>query len=89
MERAAFEAGLAADGFLEQVERSLPTGEATPEHSHPFDARLLILSGELILAQGGASRAYGPGEVFEVPRDVPHAEIAGQAGVSYIAGRRR
>ncbi|MBU8541256.1 cupin domain-containing protein [Falsiroseomonas tokyonensis] len=89
MERAAFEAGLARDGFLETVERDLAPSEATPEHRHPFDARLLILSGSLVLAQGEARHSYGPGEVFDVPRDAPHAEIAGPEGASYLAGRRR
>ena len=89
MERAAFEAGLALDGFQETVERALAPAEATPEHSHPFDARLLILSGRLVLALGEARHSYGPGEVFDVPRDRPHAEIAGPEGASYLAGRRR
>ncbi|MGK7870170.1 cupin domain-containing protein [Falsiroseomonas sp. E2-1-a20] len=89
MERAAFEAGLARDGFGETVERSLAAGEATPEHAHPFDARLLILAGELVLEQGGARRAYPAGAVFEVARDARHAEVAGAEGARYVAGRRR
>jgi quercetin dioxygenase-like cupin family protein len=89
MERAAFEAALRRDGFAETVERSLAAGEATPDHAHPFDARLLILSGELLLEQGGVRHAYPAGSVFEVARDARHAEIAGAAGASYLAGRRR
>ncbi|MGG5886135.1 cupin domain-containing protein [Falsiroseomonas sp. HC035] len=89
MERTAFEAELARDGFGETVERSLSPGEATPEHAHPFDARLLILSGELVLEQDGARRAYPAGAVFEVARDARHAEIAGSQGTTYVAGRRR
>ena len=89
MDRESFEAALPRAGFTESVARDLPAGDATPEHSHPFDARLLILSGSLILDQGGTRRSFGAGEVCEVPRDTPHAEIAGATGVSYIAGRRR
>lgn len=89
MDREAFEAALPQAGFTESVARDLPAGDATPEHSHPFDARLLILSGSLILDQDGTRRSYGPGEVLDVPRDTTHAEIAGGTGVSYIAGRRR
>ncbi|NKE47389.1 cupin domain-containing protein [Roseomonas frigidaquae] len=89
MDRTAFEAALPRAGFTESVGQDLPAGDTTPEHSHNFDARLLILSGSLILESGGTRRSYGPGEVFEVPRDTPHAEIAGATGVSYIAGRRR
>jgi quercetin dioxygenase-like cupin family protein len=89
MERAAFEAGLARDGFAETVERSLSPGEATPEHAHPFDARLLVLSGALLLERDGARKTYPAGAVFEVARDAPHAEIAGPEGARYVAGRRR
>lgn len=89
MDRAAFEAALPQAGFTESIGRDLPAGEATPEHSHPFDARLLILSGALILDRDGTRRSYGPGEVCDVQRDTPHTETAGATGVSYIAGRRR
>jgi quercetin dioxygenase-like cupin family protein len=89
MERAAFEAALVRDGFSETVERSLSPGEATPDHAHPFDARLLIMSGDLVLEQDGARQAFPAGAVFEVARDARHAEIAGSEGASYVAGRRR
>jgi quercetin dioxygenase-like cupin family protein len=89
MDRTAFEAALARDGFTETVERTLPPDEATPDHTHPFDARLLILSGTLVYGTGEGRRAYEAGESFEVARGTTHAEIAGPAGASYLAGRRR
>lgn len=89
MDRQSFEAALARDGFAETVERSLPPHEATPEHTHPFDARLLILSGELTYGTGETRRAYRTGDVFEVARGTVHAEIAGADGAAYLAGRRR
>jgi len=89
MDRQAFEAALTRDGFAETVERTLPPHEATPEHTHPFDARLLILSGELTYGTGETLRAYRAGEVFEVARGTVHAEIAGAEGAAYLAGRRR
>ncbi|WP_203076224.1 cupin domain-containing protein [Falsiroseomonas ponticola] len=89
MDRTAFESALARDGYVETVERTLPPGEATPDHTHPFDARLLILSGTLIYGSGEGRRAYAAGESFEVARGTLHAEIAGPEGASYLAGRRR
>ena len=89
MDRQSFETALARDGFSETVERSLPPHEATPDHTHPFDARLLILSGELTYGTGDTRRTYAAGEVFEVARGTRHAEIAGAAGAAYLAGRRR
>ncbi len=89
MDRPSFEAALAQDGFAETVERTLPPHEATPDHTHPFDARLLILSGELTYGTGETRRTYAAGEVFDVARGTVHAEIAGAEGAAYLAGRRR
>jgi quercetin dioxygenase-like cupin family protein len=89
MDRTAFEAALARDGYTETVERTLPPDEATPDHTHPFDARLLILSGSLTYGTGDTRQTYQAGESFEVTRGTLHAEIAGLEGASYLAGRRR
>ncbi len=89
MDRTAFESALARDGYTETVERSLTPGEATPDHTHPFDARLLILSGTLIYETAGGRETYLTDESFEVARGTVHAEVAGPEGASYLAGRRR
>ena len=88
MDQATFAAGLAADGYEGPLPRRMEAGQVAPEHTHPFDARLLVLEGAFLLTQGGATRSYGPGEVFEVPAGVPHAEAFGPAGASYLVGRR-
>ncbi|MGG5810595.1 cupin domain-containing protein [Falsiroseomonas sp. CW058] len=88
MDRATFEAGLEADGFAEALTRRMEAGATAPDHAHPFDARLFVLEGEFILDQGGTTRRYGPGEAFEVPAGVPHAESFGPAGATYLVGRR-
>lgn len=88
MDREAFEAGLKADGFGEVLTRRMETGQAAPDHAHPFDARLFILEGELVLEQGGTTRRYGPGEAFEVPAGLPHGESFGPEGATYLVGRR-
>ena len=43
MERAAFEASLREDGFAGPLDRRMEAGQVVPEHTHPFDARLLVL----------------------------------------------
>ena len=83
-----FAAGLKADGFAETLTRRMEAGQAAPTHTHPFDARLLVLDGEIILEQGGTTRHYGPGEAFEVLAGVPHSESFGPAGAAYLVGRR-
>jgi len=88
MDRATWEAALAADGYAGPMDRRMEPGQAAPDHTHPFDARLLILEGEFVLTQAGTTRRYGPGEAFEVPAGVPHAEAVGPEGASYLVGRR-
>lgn len=88
MDRTAFEAGLAADGFAPALPRRMEAGAVVGTHTHPFDARLLVLEGEFLLTQDGSTVAHGPGTVFEVPAGVPHAEGFGPAGASYLVGRR-
>jgi quercetin dioxygenase-like cupin family protein len=79
---------LRAEGFTEVLTRSLPPGQAVPEHTHPFDAKLLVTGGAFTLARDGQATTYGPGDVFSVPAGHRHAETAGPEGAAIIAGRR-
>ena len=88
MDRSSFEAGLAADGYAEPLDRRMEAGQAAPTHTHPFDARLFMIEGEFVLETAGMTHRYGPGEMFEVPAGVPHAERFGPAGATYLVGRR-
>lgn len=88
MDRASFAAALAADGYEGPLDRRMEPGQEVHEHTHPFDARLLILEGEFILERDGATRSYGPGEMFEVPAGVEHVERFGPQGATYLVGRR-
>jgi quercetin dioxygenase-like cupin family protein len=87
IDEAGFRAALARDGY-EAVERSLPPGPPGGAHTHPFDARLLILEGALTITLEGAAATYGPGDTCEVPAGRVHAEATGPEGVRYVAGRR-
>jgi uncharacterized cupin superfamily protein len=89
MDRATWEAGLRADGYAGPLDRRMDPGQTAPEHSHPFDARLLILEGEFILTCQGETRRYGPGDCFELDANIPHAEAVGRAGATYLVGRRQ
>jgi quercetin dioxygenase-like cupin family protein len=87
MDRNAFEAALQRDGY-EIVVRTMEPNSNKPAHVHDFDARVMVVAGEMTLARDGASRAYRPGETFDIAHGHRHAEIAGPEGVSYVAGRR-
>ncbi len=88
MDRATWEAGLRADGYAGPLDRRMEPGQSAPEHTHPFDARLLILEGEFLLTEGGETRRYGPGDSFALAAEIPHAEACGPAGATYLVGRR-
>ena len=88
MDRATWEAALAADGYAGPLDRRMEPGQSAPEHTHPFDARLLILEGSFLLTQGGATHSFGPGEACEVPAGAPHADAVGPEGATYLVGRR-
>lgn len=52
---------------------ALDEGQAISEHTAPFDAFVLVQSGELRLTIGGADVRATPGSVVRMPAHVPHA----------------
>ncbi len=64
-----------AGGFLEM-------------HTHPFEAKALILSGDLRLRAGDEDQCYRTGQVFHLPAGTLHSEQYGPEGVTYLVGRR-
>jgi quercetin dioxygenase-like cupin family protein len=83
-----FEATAHARGFDEVAVRTWPAGTVLDAHGHPFSVRALVVQGEMWLTLRGATRHLGPGEVFEIDRDEPHAERYGAEGATYWAARR-
>ena len=49
------------------------SGEEISEHTAPFDALVLTLSGALTLTIGGANVRTAPHTIVRLPADVPHA----------------
>ena len=87
MDRAAFESELVRDGYR-VVFGGMDPNQMNPEHSHEFDARAMVLAGEITITRGGAATTFRPGDTCSVPRGELHGEQAGPQGVAYIAGRR-
>jgi quercetin dioxygenase-like cupin family protein len=88
MERVEFEAALREAGYLEVADRRMEPNKTNPEHSHEFDARLLILEGEMTIARDGEARTYRAGDTFAMNAGCLHTEQCGPEGVRYLAGRR-
>ena len=87
MDRAQFEASLAADGFSLR-ESSMEAGTHNPDHTHPFSARLLVLSGEISVSYDGQTKTCRAGDHFALDANILHSEKVGPKGVSYVARRK-
>jgi quercetin dioxygenase-like cupin family protein len=87
MDRPAFEAALQRDGY-EVVVREMAPNSINPDHTHEFDARVMVLSGSMTLAIGGGRQVRCPGDQWDIPAGTLHAEEAGADGVTYMAGRK-
>ena len=54
-------------------------GEELSEHTAPFDALVLTLSGSLTLTIGGREVRTSPQSIVLMPANVPHAVLASEA----------
>lgn len=88
MTETIFRDQLARDGFTEVLVRDWAAGQQLAEHSHPFDARLLVLAGDMQLTRTAGPERFTAGESCEVPRGQPHAEQYGPQGAQLLVGRR-
>jgi quercetin dioxygenase-like cupin family protein len=88
MNRAEFETELHAQGYHEIVDRRMDENATNPEHSHDFDARLLVLEGEMTVINEGKAHIYRAGDTFTMSAQCPHTEQSGPKGARYLAGRR-
>ena len=88
MEREVFMKILATEGFEEAVTVAREPGGFLDLHAHPFEAKALVVKGELLLKVEGADQSYQAGQVFHLPAGTPHSEQYGPQGVEYLVGRR-
>jgi len=88
MDRTEFETECRAQGYQEIVDRKMDPNATNTEHSHEFDARLLILEGEMTVTSEGKQRTYRIGDSFAMTAGRRHAEQSGPQGARYLAGRR-
>lgn len=88
MQREEFTALLAAESFEEAVTVEREADGRMDVHSHPFEAKALVLQGDLSIRIGDDERVYRAGDVFHLAANVPHAERYGSGGVRYLVGRR-
>ena len=88
MDKSQFDADLRSDGFR-VLNSSLKPNQLVPNHCHDFDARVLVLGGEITITRDNAPVTFRTGQCFEVPAGFMHAEHVGPEGVALLAGVRR
>jgi quercetin dioxygenase-like cupin family protein len=88
MQRDEFIALLHAEGFNEVVTVTRDPNGSLDVHTHPFEAKALILAGDLVIRCGDDTRHYRVGDVFHLAKNVEHREDYGPDGVSYLVGRK-
>jgi quercetin dioxygenase-like cupin family protein len=84
--REAFESDLRREGF-EVVHGGQAAGHTGEAHAHDFDARIMVLGGEITLIRDGQPQTFRAGDHCEVPAGCMHTEQVGPEGVAYIAGK--
>ena len=52
---------------------TIDAGSELPEHRHPHEQVGTVLEGEFEITLDGETRVVGPGDVFVIPSNVPHA----------------
>jgi mannose-6-phosphate isomerase-like protein (cupin superfamily) len=82
-----FKADLIREGYRPRFSSQLPD-HAAPDHAHDFDARVMVLGGEITITRDGKPETFRTGDSCSVPSGCMHAEHVGPEGVAYLAGRR-
>ena len=88
MGQSALTIQMAKEGFQPPVLVTREAHGTLDAHAHPFDAKALVIEGELRIRTAAGERHYGVGEIFQLAAHEPHSEVFGAQGVRYLAGRR-
>jgi quercetin dioxygenase-like cupin family protein len=87
MNQSDFEADLRRQGY-EVSYGGMKAGEVNADHTHDWDARVMVIGGEITLTRAGKAETFGVGDSCAVAAGEVHAECVGAHGVAYVAGRR-
>ena len=88
MDMTEFDADLRREGYR-VVNSSVKPNLIAPNHCHDFDAKSLVLGGEITITRDNTPTTFRAGQCFEVPMGCMHAEHVGPEGVALLSGRRR
>lgn len=84
--REAFESDLRREGF-DIVNGGQQPGFTEDMHAHDFDARIMVLSGEICVTRDGKTDVFHAGDHCEIPAGCQHMTAVGAEGVAYMVGK--
>ena len=84
--REAFESDLRREGF-DVLNGGQQPGFVEELHAHDFDARIMVLSGEITLIRDNNTTIFRAGDCCEIPMGCQHSTKVGPEGVAYILGK--
>ncbi len=88
MNAEEFAQTLALQGFEPAVTAQREAHGMLAQHTHPFEAKALILASEIRIAAQCAERTHRSGDIFHRPAHEPITEHYGPEGVTYLVGRK-
>ncbi|MBU3723916.1 MAG: cupin [Burkholderiaceae bacterium] len=88
MQQQEFLASIRQNGFADPVELIREANGFLDTHEHPFEARVLVIDGQIEIGSKQSSRVYQAGETFHLEKNEPHWERYGPQGVRYLSARK-
>jgi quercetin dioxygenase-like cupin family protein len=76
------------DGFDEVVQKDWAPNLALEMHTHPYDVRVQVCEGEVLLTQAAGAQKFVAGQGFFLARDIEHSEQYGSEGATFWVARK-
>ena len=74
-------------GHENVVEVSFPKNHVNHTHTHPFDAEIIVIEGDMKVIIGETEKHLNVGDGLSLTANVQHSECIGERGVTFMAGR--
>ena len=88
MTKDQFLSMLVLRGYPEPILVEQEAGGFLDAHTHPFEVKALVVSGQIDLVVDGVRTIYVSGDVFHLSANQVHTERYGSNGVQYLASRK-
>jgi quercetin dioxygenase-like cupin family protein len=83
-----FTAQAMEDGFEEILQKQWEPNLALEMHTHPYDVRVQVTSGQVRLSLANGAQTYEAGQGFYLARNTEHAEKYGPDGAHFWVARK-